>query len=270
MITRITSISNPRINLARKLFDHKHRKQEGLFLAEGLKAVGQAFDSAASIQSLIFAPTQLQSRYGNELLDKAKALDLDILEVPDYVLESLARKDKPQGILAVIKQNWSFLDDLEVVQGLWIGLDSIQNPGNLGTILRTCDAVGASGLILIGESTDPYDPAAVKASMGSIFTVPHYKLTKSAFIKWLNSAHSDLGVYGSSDKAKQDYALIDYPKDLLLLMGSERQGLSQALQGLCTKMLAIPMQGSCDSLNLAVATALIAYQIYNNMRSKRV
>jgi TrmH family RNA methyltransferase len=145
----------------------------------------------------------------------------------------------------------------------WVALESIQNPGNLGTILRTCDAVGANGLILLDNSTDPYDPAAVKASMGSIFTVPHFRADYPVFKAFLERS-ADLQVIGTSDKAAKSAFEVAFPSTVLLLLGSERQGLSEQYISLCSQMLRIPMEGACDSLNISVAAGVMLYQIYQD------
>ena len=263
----ITSLSNPTIVAIRKLLKPKDRRTTGLFLAEGLRVVGQALDSGAEIRQLIICPDLLISEYGQQLVDRARKLGIDCLEVNEPVFASLARKDTPQGIAAVIAQRWQALESLTPQKGeLWVGLQAVQNPGNLGTILRTCDAVGATRLLLLDDCTDPYDPAAVKASMGSIFTVQLTKTHAEAFQAW-HAEHEEMVIVGTSDHAEEDYAQTVYPQTCLLLMGSERQGLPDEYVQLCTKMVRIPMEGSCDSLNLAVATGIILYQIYNQRRN---
>jgi len=200
-------------------------------------------------------------------VNRARKLGVDCLEVNEPVFASLACKDTPQGIAAVIAQRWQALESLTPQEGeLWVGLQAVQNPGNLGTILRTCDAVGATRLLLLDDCTDPYDPAAVKASMGSIFTVKLTKTHAEAFRVW-HTRHEEMVIVGTSDHAEEDYAQTVYPQTCLLLMGSERQGLPDEYVQLCTKMVCIPMEGSCDSLNLAVATGIILYQIYNQRRN---
>lgn len=264
----ITSKQNETIKSMRSLLDSKARASSGLFLAEGLRAVIQAKQSSARIERIVYNPEELVSNLGRQTLQDAEAAGIPLLEVSSEVLDSLARKEKPQGILAVVHQNWQKLSDiLEPPTGLWIGLDAIQNPGNLGTILRISDAVGASGLILLENSTDPYDPVAVKASMGSIFTVPIYKATHDELLTWLRE-HSNLKTIGTSDQGAQDFSLFTYPADCLLLMGSERQGLSDSLIAACSDTVAIPMAGACDSLNIAVATGIIAYQTYLQKRAR--
>ncbi|MFZ3070716.1 MAG: RNA methyltransferase [Anaerolineaceae bacterium] len=263
----ITSLSNDKIIAMRKLVNLKERKSTGLFLAEGLRVVAQAFDSSAAIEQVIYCPALLVSEFGLSLVEKAHLKSIPLLEVSEGVFASLARKETPQGIAAVIQQQWDTLFQVSPQPGdLWVGLQAIQNPGNLGTILRTCDAAGAQGVVLLDDCTDPYDPAAVKASMGSIFTVRLIKSGFGQFKPWLDLQNS-FAMIGSSDKASQDCFLATYPDTCLLLMGSERQGLPPEYLALCHQVVRIPMEGACDSLNLSVATGIILYQIYNQHRT---
>ena len=265
----ISSTSNSRIKAIRKLADSKERSTTGSFLAEGLRVVGQAVDSGAQIQKLLYCDELLVSDYGKDLVHKLRQNpSIEVFEVSKDVFISLARKDKPQGIAAVIRQKWTNLSDLNgIYQGIWVALEAVQNPGNLGTILRTCDAVGAKGLILLDYSTDPYDPVAIKASMGAIFTVPVIRADLAELDHFLR-CNPAINTIGTSDKAEQDCFEFPYPDPLLLLMGSEREGLSAAYQQLCQTMISIPMEGDCDSLNLSVATGVMLYQIYNQHRKK--
>ncbi len=265
----ISSLSNPSIVAVRKLHQAKERKITQTFLAEGLRVVGQAFDSHADVQQVIYCPDLLVSDYGKSLLAKALTLDIATLEVSQPVFNSFARKDTPQGIAAVIRQRWVSLNEAAPKENeLWVGLQAVQNPGNLGTILRTCDAVGASSLILLDDCTDPYDSAAVKASMGSIFTI---RLIKSKFVEFQQWAanHPEISIIGASDKGAQDYAHAHYHHPSLLLLGSEREGLPPGYLSLCSQIVRIPMEGACDSLNLSVAAGIILYEIYNQHRARR-
>lgn len=264
----ITSTSNPHIKAVRKLSESKERAATGIFLVEGLRVVGQAFDSKAQVIELIYSEELLISEYGLNLLEKAKFEDVVITEVSSAVFESLARKDNPQGIAAIVRQNWQNLSSLNTLaSGILVVLESVQNPGNLGTILRTCDAVAAKGLILLDQSTDPYDPVAVKASMGAIFTVPVFR-SDYLDLKTFLSRNSNLNAIGTSDKANKNVFDAIFPDPLLLLMGSEREGLSKPYAELCKFMVSIPMLGSCDSLNLSVATGVILYQILDQYNKK--
>ena len=263
----ISSTSNPRIKAIRKLADSKERSATNTFLAEGLRVVGQAVDSDVHIQELLYCEDLLISDYGKSLVEKLKQnTSVEIIEVSKEVFESLARKDKPQGIAAVIRQKWADLNDFSSVdRGIWVALEAVQNPGNLGTVLRTCDAVGAKGLLLLDHSTDPYDPAAVRASMGAIFTKTLVKSTLNDVVNLVN--HDNIFSVATSDAASVYYRELRYHKDMLLVMGSERQGLPQEVLAKCNEVVKIPMLGSCDSLNLAVATGVVLYEILNQVQT---
>ncbi len=264
----ITSTANPHIKAIRKLNDSKERSLTQTFLAEGLRVVGQAVDSQAEILEFIYSEELLISDFGQDLISAALKNGKTVTQVSQGVFESIARKDKPQGIAAVIRQNWGNLSDFDVIDsGIWVALEAVQNPGNLGTILRTADAVGTKGLILLDHSTDPYDPAAVKASMGAIFTIPVFRSDVEGLKAFLKR-NPRLVAIGTSDKAEKDCFETVYPDPVLLLLGSEREGLSPEYQNLCQQMISIPMQGACDSLNLSIATGVMLYQIYQQHRKK--
>ena len=143
----------------------------------------------------------------------------------------------------------------------------MQSPGNLGTILRCCDAVGCAGVILLGKATDPYDPACVRASMGALFTQRFVRCTPEEFMAW-KQKHGCLLV-GTSPHAGDDYQKATYPAPVVLFMGSERKGLPPEFQTLCDRMVRIPMIGSSDSLNLAMATSVLLYEVFNQRRQSR-
>ncbi len=167
----ITSTANPRIKQIRKLRERKERQQSGLFFAEGLRIVIEAAQQGAAIQTVIVAPGLLTSHSGLQSIRDLRQQGVEILEVDAEVFKSIALKDDPQGIAAVIRQEWLSLEQIQLERGdLWVALDSVADPGNLGTILRTLDAVGGKGVILLDQSTDPYDPTAVRASMGAVFS----------------------------------------------------------------------------------------------------
>lgn len=261
----ITSFNNPKIKLIRKLEQKKYRQETGLFFIEGLRIVGEAIQTGAPIQSMVTAPELLTSTFGKELLDLPKAKDVDQLEVSAEVFQNISQKDGPQGIGAVVRQNWQTLKDLPVdPDDLFVILDEIADPGNLGTILRTADAVGGKGVILLGETTDPFNPTAVKASMGAIFTLQLVQTKWAPVYSWCVA--NQMMLVGTSDKAKTDYQTVDYRLPLALLMGSERHGLSTSVQKACNHLVRIPLVGRMDSLNLAVATGVMLYEIYNQKR----
>lgn len=266
----ITSSSNERIKAIRKLQERKARQESGLFYLEGLRIVAEAVEQKAEIDTLIVAPEMLTSAFGQKLAADQQARGLPVLEVSAEVFQRLSFKEGPQGIAAVVRQRWLPLETVRLEpghargSGTWVALDSIADPGNLGTVLRTHDAVGGQGVILLDQSTDPYDPSAVRASMGALFTQQLVKTTFSRFVDWKRQTGCPL--VGTSDKARTDYHAYRYPAEMVLMMGSERQGLQQQHLDLCDEVVSIPMLGGSDSLNLAVATAVVLYEILNQRR----
>jgi RNA methyltransferase, TrmH family len=261
----ITSSSNPAVKQIRKLREKKERQQSGLFYAEGLRIVIEAVQTGSKVQQLIYSPELLVSPVGREFLERQQKQDIEILEVSAAVFESFALKDDPQGIGAVIAQRWSSLEQISILPGeSWVALDSVADPGNLGTILRTNDAAGGKGVILLDQSTDPYDPTAIRASMGAVFNQQLVKTSFSRFAAW--KVENQIAVVGTSGAAQEDYHTAKYPPRFVLLMGSERQGLQDQHYRICDQVVRIPMQGASDSLDLAVATAIVLYEIYNRRR----
>lgn len=261
----VTSAANPRIKQFRKLRDRKERLASGLFTVEGLRIVAEAAAQGASLETLVVAPELLSSTFGQELVERIAGTGVTVLEVSAPVFESISLKEGPAGLAAVIRQRWASLESVRPdPQRTWVALDSVADPGNLGTILRTHDAVGGLGVILLDHSTDPYDPSSIRASMGAVFTQTLVRASFEDFAAWkqLHRAH----LVGTSDKAAVDYAVYNYPPDLVILMGSERQGLQERHLRLCDEVVAIPMRGSSDSLNLAVATGVVLYEVHNQRR----
>ena len=262
---RITSPANPRMKTIRKLRERKERQVSGLFYVEGLRIVVEAFQQKADVVSLIVAPELLSSKVGQDLVADQIVSGVPILEVSTQVFETISLKEGPVGLAAIVRQNWHGLEAVELDEGdTWVALDSIADPGNLGTIMRVNDAVGGRGIILLDNSTDPYDPTCIRASMGAIFSQKLVRASFSEFASW-KKAHS-APVVGTSDKAKMDYQAYRYPKDIVVLMGSERQGLPEQQLKLCDEVVSIPMVGRSDSLNLAVATGIVLYEIFNQRR----
>jgi TrmH family RNA methyltransferase len=273
----ITSPSNEHIKAIRKLQDRKERQASGLFVVEGLRIVAEALEQAAQgrakIETLVVAPDLLVSAFGQQLVAEQRARGAPVLEVSAGIFQRISHKEGPQGIAAVMHQRWTPIAGarLESSQGLashtWVALDSVADPGNLGTILRTHDAVGGQGVILVDQSTDPYDPAAARGSMGALFTQELVRANLAEFAGW--KQQHGYPVIGTSDKAAVDYHAYRYPPQLILLMGSERQGLQEQHLALCDAVVRIPMLGKSDSLNLAVATSVVLYEILNQRRDQR-
>jgi TrmH family RNA methyltransferase len=255
----ITSLQNDRVKAIRALEMRKARKETGLFVAEGASIIITAREHGFVPETFVFRGADNQIARG--LVTWALGEGAECLEVSEAVLAKLAAKENPQSMLAVFKQRWAELPRPETAAGddVWVVLEEVRDPGNLGTIIRTADAVGAKGIILVGQSCDPYSRECVRATMGSIFALPIVKATREAFLAWREGWHGD--VVGTHLNGEADFRGVSYKGPLLLAMGSEGPGLSPSLTGACTTLVKIPMAGQLDSLNLAVATALVLYQI---------
>ncbi|GAC1467422.1 MAG: RNA methyltransferase [Chloroflexota bacterium] len=257
----ISSKANGTVKMVRALRHRKHREESGLFFIEGIRIVTEAANTGASVEACVVAPDLLDSVHALDTVERLRGGGVPYLEVTSDVFRSVALKDNPQGIGAVVRQRWASLHDARPGSELcWIVLDSLQDPGNLGTILRTSDAVGAAGVILIGASTDPYDPSAVRASMGAVFSQWLIRTDLHHLAHW--KATHRFRVVGTSDGASLDYRQGRYDAPLLLLMGSEREGLTEEEKRLCDEIVRIPMVGHGDSLNVAVATGVMLYEIF--------
>jgi len=262
----ITSTSNTKIKFIRKLRTKKFRDENQLFYIEGPRIISEALDAKWNFDQVFYSQELINDHYSKQLLGKIMESGVDSYEVEKQVFESFSIKDGPKGLAAVLHQKTYEMNYLNRRPGLWVGLDRIQDPGNLGSIMRTLDSVGGSGIILIDQCTDPFDIAAVRGSMGAIFSLKIIKTNNNTFMQFL--AGKDLPMIGTSDRADNDYLAIEYNKDMILLMGSEREGLSETLIEGCDKLVCIPMVGKSDSLNLAVATSICLYEIFNQNRKK--
>ena len=256
----ITSRSNAKIKQMRALQQRKERDAIGLYLVEGIRHVGEAVAADAPIEYICYAPERLDSAFARDLIRQQSARGIPCYETTPEIFDSLAEKDNPQGILAVVRQRRVPLADLAPQNFAWgVALIAPQDPGNVGAILRTIDAVGASGLLLLDSGVDAYHPTAVRASMGALFWHPVASAAFADFAQW--AASHAYRVVGASAHGRMDYRDIDYHRPLILLMGSEREGLSAAHMQACAELVRLPMQGRVSSLNLAVATGVLLYEV---------
>ena len=260
-VKEVTSLSNPIIKDIRALALKKFRDSQDAFMAEGLKLVIDALDLGWTIRTLVFA----KSQKGNAAVEKIAARTVAagglVLEVSEKVLSAITRRDNPQMVIGVFRQRWTALKDIRPADGdVWVALDRVRDPGNLGTVIRTADAVGAKGIVLVGETTDPFSLETVRATMGSIFAVPVARTGVSDFLAWCRGA--GVRLVGTHLKGSVDYRTVDYSKGpLMLLMGNEQQGLPDELAAACDTLIRIPQAGRADSLNLAVATGVALYEM---------
>ncbi|MBZ9795123.1 TrmH family RNA methyltransferase [Mesorhizobium sp. ES1-4] len=260
-VKEVTSLANPLVKDIKALALKKFRDQQNAFMAEGLKLVIDALDLGWQIRTLVFA----KAGRGNAAVEKVAARTVaaggTVLEVSEKVLVAITRRDNPQMVVGVFSQKFLALKDIRADNGdVWVALDRVRDPGNLGTVIRTVDAVGAKGVILVGDTTDPFSVETVRATMGSIFAVPVARAATDAFLAW-RGGFSGL-VVGTHLKGAVDYRSVDFSRGpVLLMMGNEQQGLPESLAASCDRLLRIPQAGRADSLNLAVATGIMLFEI---------
>jgi TrmH family RNA methyltransferase len=263
----ITSIHNRHLKQIRALASRKERERTGLCFIEGIHLVLEADQTDIPIELLVVAPELLQSQRARDLVQRASDRGFRILAVSPSVFQEIVPRALVQGIAAIVRQRWTPFADLPPPNRLGlVALDGTQYPGNLGTIIRTADAVGADGVVLLNATSDPYDPLAIRASLGAIFSVPIARASFAAFVAW--ARERALPIVGTSPSSVLDYRAVHYPKPFALLMGSEGSGLSPNQLAQCDVVVRIPMAGRCDSLNLAVATGVILYEAHGQSRSE--
>jgi len=258
----ITSLSNPLIKRARALHQKKARLTSRTFLVEGIHHVGEAVEAGWEVESVLYAPELLTSAFARDLIGRP---GVQTQPVSTSVMESIADKDNPQGILAIIHQKHTRLDELKLsgAPGAQmirraVALVSPQDPGNVGTILRTLDAVGADALFLLDGGVELYHPTVIRSSMGTIFWKPVIQTSFDEFASW--SRHGEYQLIGTSARGDVGYQTLVPQTPWILVLGSEQKGLSTAQTNACDVAVSLPMKGRVSSLNLAVAAGVLLYR----------
>lgn len=267
MPREITAYSNPLIKRVRALRDKKHRRREGLFLAEGLRILTEAREAGVLPEMLFFAPAGADHPLTRALCAATKQAGGDLILTSPDILSKISGKDNAQTVVGVYRDLTTDLAALDRAgSDIWIVAQCLRDPGNLGTMLRTGDAVGAGGLILIDECVDPFSVESVRASMGALFTQTIVQCRWAAFLDWLRAGQGQL--VGTSLRTEIDYQEVRYAAPTFLLIGNEAQGLPADYEQACDLLVKIPMLGKADSLNAAIATAVIAYEVRNQRRTR--
>lgn len=241
------------IKLARSLRQARARKESGLFLIEGLQHIGTALEAGWEIEALLHAPALLESEFGKQLL---KDFPGRVEELSRDVFESIAEKDNPQGLLALAKQRYAGLESVNLA-GCGVALCAAQDPGNVGSILRTMEAVRGEALFLLDGGVDAYHPSLIRASMGAAFVIPVVQASFPEFALWCKAAPVQL--IGTSSRSPRLFRECAATTPWILLLGSEQKGLTADQQATCDVVVSIPMLGRISSLNLAVAAGVLLY-----------
>jgi TrmH family RNA methyltransferase len=259
-VLRITSLANPLVKEIRGLAMPKNRRSSGQFVAEGLKLVASAIEAGWTIHRLVHAARVADDPLVARVAATARARGGDVIVVSEAVLAKITRRENPQTVVGVFDQRLTPLAAIRPeVSSVWVALERVRDPGNLGTIVRTVDAVGADGVILVGDTVDPFSIEAVRASMGSVFNVALARASGGEFAA-LIAGWPGTSV-GTHLAATIDYRKAGYRGPILVVMGAEQSGLTPELSAACGTLVRIPMDGKADSLNLAVATGVMLFEV---------
>jgi len=266
--SQIESLSNPLIKRMRLLREKRHRRAEGLFLAEGLRIATEAREADILPLWLFLGPEGDAHPLAAALVADTLAAGGEVVDTTGAILSKLSGKDNPQTVVGIYAEPQTTLADLDRnAAPIWLVAERLRDPGNLGTMLRTGDAVGAGGLILLDESTDPYAVEAVRASMGAIFTQKLVVARWDDFLPWLRQGPGQLvATWLGGDT--QDYQAVRYTEPTFILTGNESQGMPADYADAADVRVKMPMMGKADSLNAAVATAVMAYEVLNQRRNQ--
>lgn len=257
-VIAVTSASNATLKRLRSLREKKYRRLEGLFLAEGLRICTEALDAGWIPRILLFGAGRGDHPLVRRLVHATLGSGGQVLEAPAALLAGVSGKDNPQAVVAAYAPRPPGLEDL-VPGPRTLVAERLRDPGNLGTLLRACDAAGAAALILLGDSADPTSIEAVRASMGAFFTVPCVTASTADFLAW-KARHGATLVGAALDPRAIDWRAACYTPPTLLLVGNEAQGLPGDLKAACDSLVLIPMRGRADSLNVAMAGTLLLYE----------
>ena len=261
---QITSTQNPQFKVMRSLRLRKYRQREHRYLIEGIRIVEEALTSGAPVETLVYAPELLVSERAQALVERLDPAQR--LAISSDLFHILSQRDQPQGIAAAVRIEDPLLAEVPLVDDLLLVVAyQLRDPGNLGAIIRTADAAGATGVVIVEPSVDLYDPQTVRATMGSLFALPIVRLAEeTALPRWVDEARAaglPLQVVASSAHATQVHYEADYGRPTVLLVGSERKGLPQHVRESADIQVRLPMSGQATSLNVAAATAALVYEI---------
>jgi TrmH family RNA methyltransferase len=261
MTEMITSAANPVVKRVRLLADRRHRRREGAFVVEGIQSVWRAVEAGWAIEVLLVAPELLAGSPAMRMVAEQEERGVRVVRLSRDLFLRLSDREGPAGLAAIVRARSTGVDDLDVRTGsVFAALHDVANPGNLGTVIRTADAVGGAGVVLIGDATDQYAPAAVKASMGSLFAIDVARVPDAgAFFDWAQSRH--VQVVATSGRATTDHWSATYRPPVAVLFGSEGEGLPEEMLTRADLRVAIPMVGTAESLNLAAAAAVMLYEV---------
>jgi RNA methyltransferase, TrmH family len=256
----ISNAHDPRFLTLRSLQTPQGRSRTGLYIIEGIRHLARAIEHNVQIQSVFLDPSVLSNRFGRKLARRLRKGGISGVRLSHQLYRDLTLATEPQGIGAVLRQQWTSLQQLRMERNsLWLAVESIESPGNLGTMIRTAEAAGASGIFMLSPDCDPYDPATVRATMGSLFSQKLVKCLPREFSDWTES--NGVAVVVSSPAGLMDYKALQYRFPTVLVIGNEKRGVSEQLIEAANFIVRIPMRGSGDSINAAVAAGVLLFEM---------
>jgi RNA methyltransferase, TrmH family len=258
------------LNEVRRLrADRAHRDARGTFFVEGVRNVVHAIESGFNIETLIYSEKLLIAPIARKLIRDRRRSGTPTLSVSPEIFRQFSTTRHASGVAAIVAQRWSPLHGTSPRAGLcWVILDEVRSDGNIGSLIRTSEAIGGAGFILVGARIDPFDPAIVRASMGALFRQTFIRTNNHSLRNWLRRHRCR--VIGASPDGSAELHHFDYPRPTILVLGEERRGLTPFLRAICSDLVRIPMVGAADSLNLAVAGSLFLYEVYRASSARRV
>lgn len=261
--TYLTSMQNPQIKEAVRLRERREREKTDRFLIEGYREISRAVAAKRKMEKLFFCPELFLGTNENALIEHIAQQNALLYQCTESVFQKLSYRDRPDGLIAIAKQMHLHLPDLENIiadkqKPFLVIAEAIEKPGNLGTILRSCDAVGAQALIVCDRCTDIHNPNVVRASVGTLFTIPVVEAEGGATLKWLKE--KKIAIVAATPSAKTDYTEVDLSRPIAIAVGTEQYGLSDQWMQQADIQVRIPMQGEADSLNVATATTVLLYE----------
>lgn len=254
MVISVTSFSNPQVKTLTALHNRKNRRDSGLFLVEGLRNISQGVAAGWKIHTVAYNPKEVKARFDAKYL----------MEVTPDILAKISKKDNPPEAVAAFYQRKFEANDI-TQDGAWVALEGIRDPGNLGTIMRTVDASGARGIILVGDCCDAYSTEVMRASMGGLFDVPFINLSADAFLELVGTWKGCV-VGTALQERSVDFRDITYESPTLIVMGTEQSGLTPKVMDALPNLVKLPMRDGVDSLNLAMATGIMLYAVLHPWR----
>jgi RNA methyltransferase, TrmH family len=239
------------------------RDRLGLFYVEGVRNFIRAIDLQFEIDTIIYSEKLLTAPVARKLVRRSRRQGVGTISVTPEQFRQISYSERASGVAAIVRQKWSKLAHISPDSGLcWIVLETVRSAGNLGTLIRTSEAIGGAGFIFLGRSIDPFHPDVLRASMGGLYAQHLVRTELTTLSTW--ARRYQCPTIGAAVDGRVDLHQFDYPRSSLIFLGEERSGLTPQQRDCCQHLVRIPMEGTADSLNLGVAGSLFLYEVYRS------